>query len=73
MFYSDFYANIQSMFASVITIGDEILLGQTIDTNSAWLGKNLSEIGMELKQVHSIIDSPTEIVRALDESLAIAG
>jgi nicotinamide-nucleotide amidase len=72
MFYSDFYPNIQSMFASVITIGDEILLGQTIDTNSAWLGKNLSDIGMELKQVHSISDSPSEIVRALNESLAIS-
>jgi nicotinamide-nucleotide amidase len=60
------------MFASIITIGDEILLGQTIDTNSAWLGKNLSEIGMELRQTLSISDSPDEIFRALDLSLELS-
>jgi len=60
------------MFASIITIGDEILIGQTIDTNSAWLGKNLSEIGMELRQTLSISDSPKEIVRALDLSLELS-
>lgn len=60
------------MFASIITIGDEILIGQTVDTNSAWLGRELSQIGVELRQVHSISDSPEEIVRVLDESLLIS-
>lgn len=60
------------MFASIITIGDEILIGQTVDTNSAWLGKKLTQIGVELRQVHSISDSPEEIVRSLDESLQIS-
>lgn len=60
------------MYASIITIGDEILIGQTIDTNSAWLGKNLSEIGMELRQTLSISDVPSEIIRALDSSLELS-
>ena len=60
------------MFASIITIGDEILIGQTVDTNSAWLGKKLTQIGVELRQVHSISDSPTEIIRSLDEALLIS-
>ena len=36
------------MQASIITVGDEILIGQVIDSNSAWLGQQLSEIGISV-------------------------
>ncbi|MFI5195576.1 MAG: molybdopterin-binding protein, partial [Chitinophagales bacterium] len=34
--------------ASIITIGDELLIGQTIDTNSAWIAKHLNELGIDV-------------------------
>ena len=54
------------MNAEIITIGDEILIGQTIDTNSAWLGKELYEIGISVKQITSIKDAREDIIGALD-------
>lgn len=53
------------MNAEIITIGDEILIGQTIDTNSAWLGKELNQVGISIKQITSIKDSRNEILEAL--------
>ena len=44
------------MNAEIITIGDEILIGQIIDTNSAFLGKQLNKIGVEVVQITSIQD-----------------
>lgn len=57
------------MKAEIITIGTEILLGQTVDTNSAWLGKALSEVGVEVQRVISISDSADAIIKTLDEIL----
>jgi len=57
------------MQCSIITIGDEILIGQTIDTNSAWLGRKLNDLGFDIRQIHSVSDKPDEIVRVLEESL----
>lgn len=54
------------MFAEIITIGDEILVGQTVDTNSAWMGEKLNELGVEVLQVRSIRDVDSAIVNALD-------
>ncbi|RLD62880.1 MAG: hypothetical protein DRI95_12445, partial [Bacteroidetes bacterium] len=39
------------MRCSIITIGDEILIGQTIDTNSAWIGERLNNIGFEMVNI----------------------
>ena len=57
------------MRAEVITIGDEILLGQTVDTNSAWLGENLNFLGISVKKVITISDEKDEILTALNDSL----
>jgi len=57
------------MQCAIITIGDEILIGKTIDTNSAWLGRKINDLGFEIRQIHSISDKPEEINRVLDESL----
>jgi nicotinamide-nucleotide amidase len=56
------------MKAEIITIGDEILLGQTIDTNSAWLGLKLSEIGISVYQKTAISDDENHILTALKEA-----
>jgi len=55
--------------AEIITIGDEILIGQTIDTNAAWIGEHLSEIGIPVNRIISISDQPGEIRLSLQESL----
>lgn len=53
------------MLAEIITIGDEILIGQTVDTNSAYLCKALNDIGIEVYQITSIHDQHRHILDAL--------
>ena len=57
------------MKAIIITIGDEILIGQTIDTNSAWLGEKLELLNVKVLRMASISDEPSEIEKALTEGL----
>jgi len=52
--------------ASIITIGDELLIGQTIDTNSAWIGQELNKIGVWLKRRVAVGDVGNDIWNALD-------
>lgn len=56
------------MRAEVITIGDELLIGQVVDTNSAWIAQKLNEQGIELYQITSVHDSREHIIAALDEA-----
>ncbi|MCK5170904.1 MAG: competence/damage-inducible protein A [Bacteroidales bacterium] len=60
------------MKAEIITIGDEILIGQTVDTNSAWMANNLNLIGIEIVRITSISDNKSEIFKALDNAKQIA-
>ncbi|WP_316839711.1 competence/damage-inducible protein A [Pedobacter gandavensis] len=53
------------MLAEIITIGDEILIGQIVDTNSAWMAKQLNQIGMKVKQITSVSDDAEHIMEAL--------
>jgi nicotinamide-nucleotide amidase len=53
------------MLAEIITIGDEILIGQIVDTNSAWMAQQLNLIGIKVKQVTSVSDDADHIVEAL--------
>ena len=53
------------MLAEIITIGDEILIGQIVDTNSAWMAKELNLIGIKVKQVSSVSDDADHITEAL--------
>ena len=57
------------MQAAIITVGDEILIGQVIDTNSAYLGQKLSEIGIQLKKTFSVGDQHNEIILGLSQAL----
>ena len=54
------------MKAEIITIGDEILIGQIVDTNSAWLGQVLGEEGIEVTRINSISDTAEAIIDAVD-------
>lgn len=56
--------------ATIITIGDELLIGQTIDTNSAWIGQRFNEIGIQIKRRIAISDNEDEICATLDEASA---
>jgi len=56
------------MFAEIITIGDEILIGQIVDTNSAFIGKELNKIGVSVYQITSIQDEKTHILKALEQA-----
>jgi nicotinamide-nucleotide amidase len=53
------------MLAEIITIGDEILIGQVVDTNSAWMAKQLNLAGIKVKQVSSVSDDADHIIEAL--------
>ena len=52
--------------ASIITIGDELLIGQTIDTNSAWMAQELNKIGIWVKKRVAVGDAWDDIWNALD-------
>lgn len=55
--------------AKIITIGDEILIGQIVDTNSTFISKQLINIGIEVNQILSISDQKESILKAFDDSL----
>ncbi len=57
------------MFAEIITIGDELLIGQVVDTNSAWMGQELNKIGIEVLRIISIRDREEEILEAIDNAM----
>ena len=53
------------MKAELITIGDEILIGQIVNTNSVFLARELNKIGIEIRQITSISDDSNSIKKAL--------
>ncbi len=57
------------MLAEIITIGDEILIGQIVDTNSAWIAAQLNLIGLRVKQISSVSDEREHILTALTEAI----
>lgn len=56
------------MKAEIITIGDELLIGQVIDTNSAWMAEQLNLIGINVHQITSISDQSQHILKTLKEA-----
>jgi nicotinamide-nucleotide amidase len=57
------------MQAEIITVGDELLIGQVVDTNSAWLGQILNKYNIKIKRIHSISDDAQEIKSCLANCL----
>ena len=58
------------MTAEIITIGDEILIGQIVDSNSAWMAEKLNLAGIKVHQISSVSDDETHIINALKEASA---
>lgn len=56
------------MKAEIITIGDELLIGQTLDTNSAWIGAELSSTGFDIHRKITIHDNRSDILQALSDA-----
>lgn len=56
------------MQAEIITIGDEILIGQILDSNSKWIAEQLNSIGVSVYQITSIQDNKEHILKALKEA-----
>lgn len=56
----------EKVFASIITIGDELLIGQVIDTNSAWIAQELNKAGIQVKNRVSVGDVWDDIWNALE-------
>lgn len=59
---------VKQVQVEIITIGDEILIGQIVDTNSAFMAQLLNLNGISVKQISSVSDSREHIVKALDEA-----
>jgi len=55
----------QRMKAEIITIGDEILIGQILDSNSQWVAQQLNTLGISVYQITSVQDDATHIKKAL--------
>lgn len=55
--------------AVIITIGDELLIGQTVDTNSAWMAQQLNEIGVSVERIVTVPDTKDSLKSALDTYL----
>ena len=58
------------MQAEVIAIGTELLLGQTVDSNSAWIGERLSELGVTLRRKTVVADRVDDVLAALNAVMA---
>lgn len=56
----------KQVYCEIITIGDEILIGQIVDTNSAWMATELNKIGIRVKQISSVSDDAEHIISALN-------
>ncbi|MFZ5554260.1 MAG: competence/damage-inducible protein A [Bacteroidota bacterium] len=56
--------------AEIISIGDELLIGQTVNTNAAWIGRELSLLGIEIHRITTISDQREEIISAISASPA---
>lgn len=56
------------MLAEIITIGDEILIGQVVDTNSSFIAQELDRIGVKVYQITSVQDEAEHILKAFKEA-----
>jgi nicotinamide-nucleotide amidase len=56
------------MLAEIITIGDEILIGQIVDTNSAYISKELNKVGIKVYQITSVQDDRKHILQAFEDA-----
>lgn len=56
------------MTSEIISIGDELLIGQVVNTNASWMGDLLNRNGIQVKQIKAIADDETAILEAIDSA-----
>ncbi len=61
------------MNAVILSIGDELLIGQVVNTNAAFIARRLADAGVAIREVLTVGDGRTEILRGLEEACALAG
>ena len=52
----------------IISIGDELLIGQTINTNASWIGQEINQLGIDVIHGAVISDEKNAIIKALEEA-----
>ena len=57
------------MIAEIISIGEELLIGQTVNTNAAWLSRNLNTVGITVRQIVVITDNHDDILNTINEAI----
>lgn len=60
----------EKLFASIVTIGDELLIGQVVDSNSAFIGQELNKAGVTVKRKYAVGDEWEDIWKTLDAAAA---
>jgi nicotinamide-nucleotide amidase len=58
------------MIAEIISIGDELLIGQVVNTNAAWIAQQLQGIGIPVRQISVIADDAEEISKSIDQAFS---
>jgi len=62
----------QGPLVEIVTIGDEILIGQIVDTNSAWMARELNKDGFRIHQITTVSDDETHILKAVEGAFSRA-
>lgn len=57
------------MNATIVTIGDEILIGQIVDTNSAWIASRMNETGIVINAIHTVPDEKQSMLKTMQDAL----
>ena len=58
------------MYVSIITVGDEILIGQIIDTNSAWIAEQLRLFGVKVREINTVGDDEKQILDSIESAFS---
>ena len=61
--------NFSPMKAQIISIGNELLIGDTINTNASWMGEFLNDLGVEVVRIHTISDDKDLIKSTISLSM----
>lgn len=69
---NNLYQTVFLVNAHLLTIGDEILIGQIIDTNSAWMSRQLNLIGVSVNGKSSVGDTRADIIAGIEHALSLA-
>lgn len=64
--------NFNDMKVQIITIGNELLIGDTINTNASWMGEFMTELGFEVTEVHTISDELELINSTISRSMKLS-